>query len=191
MRKMSKFLVVGFVLSIIIGFFAPGINASAGTEDNDFDSQEEIEALAEELEFYFGEVGELTEDGSYIVNNPELLEERAQQGDEYAQIVYENYLRGSSEAEDFSDSSDMVTANNLGYDFARCVIDDAFGFYIGILSGDIIQTLIGFISDQAWTAAGTLIVQNAGGLIGSSTATGIAANIAVASATCGLRQVFN
>lgn len=194
MKKVIKTLVFGFLLSIIINAVVPGITASADTVDDKEIPDELSQELSEEFEFYFGEVGELTENGEYIVHDLELLRERAESGDEYAGLVYERFVQSQSPVglpeQPIAGPGNAVTANNAAVDFGRCVLDETFGFYIGLLSGDIIQTMVGYLSDQAWSAAANLIIRYAPRLAGQSTAVGIAANLAVASATCGLRQTF-
>lgn len=194
MKKVVKTLLFGFLLSVVVSTIFPVMTASADTVDDEDLSDELVQELSEELGFYFGEVGELTEDGEYVVHNLELLQERAETGDEYAGLVYERFVQSESSVvsseQPIADPGNLVTTNNLGVDFTRCVLDETFGFYIGLFSGDLIQTLAGLLSDQAFAAAANLIISFVPSLAGQSTVVGIAANLAVASATCGLRQTF-
>ncbi|MGO1748280.1 hypothetical protein [Alkalibacterium gilvum] len=194
MKKVVKTLLFGFLLSIIVSTVFPVMTASADTVDDEETPDEVVQELSEEFKFYFEEVGELTEDGKYVVHNLELLQERAEAGDEYAGLVYERFVQSQSSVispeQPIAGPGNLVPAKYSARGFTSCVFDETFGLYIGILSGDIIQTLAGYLSDRAFTAAAKLIIRYVPSLVGQSTPLSIAANLAVASATCGLRQAF-
>lgn len=107
----------------------------------------------EELKFYFEEVGTLTDNG-YRVENPELLKERAESGDQGASAVYNAYL------ENIDKEPPQFTTQNAFTDFAQCFIEEAFGTYIAAIRGDLAGALIGAIQDGLWDEAVILIAQS-------------------------------
>lgn len=85
-RRLSKPIILILTTVMLIAFVTPQISAS----DSEFSPNElkEINKISKQLQIYFEEVGELTENG-YIVKNEELLKARIDAGDSTAIMIYE------------------------------------------------------------------------------------------------------
>ncbi len=147
---------------------------------NEYSEEQVTQQLVEELKFYFEEVGTMTDSG-YRVENPELLRERAESGDQSALVVYNVYL------DNVDKEPSQVATRNAFTDYAGCVIENAFGLYIAVIRGDLAEALIGAIQKGLWTQAVTLVAQIAGLSVKSLNIAATAAQIAAAAIVCGLK----
>lgn len=138
--------------------------------------QEFIEAM----EFYFEEVGSMTENG-YRMENPELLRERAESGDEHASVVYDVYLDVVN-----NDTPTITTQQITLTSYLQCFIEEAFGVYIAILQGDLAEALVSAIERQLWDDVAVLVAQITGLGVRAVSGAATAAQLIVAAVVCGL-----
>lgn len=143
---------------------------------NEYSEEQVTQQLVEELKFYFEEVGTMTDSG-YRVENPELLKERAESGNESAAVVYNVYL----------DNVNNVSVQNAFTDYVQCVIENAFGVYVAIIRGDLAEALVNAIQDGLWDEAAVLVARITGLALPSVNAAATIAQIAAAAIVCGLR----
>jgi len=134
----------------------------------------------EEFKFYFEEVGTLTDNG-YRVENPGLLKERAESGDQSASVVYNVYL------DNIGNESPQFTTQNAFTDFVQCFIEEAFGYYVALVQGDVAEALVGAIQNGLWDEAVVLVAQITGLTASSLSIAANAAQLAAAGIVCGLR----
>lgn len=80
------------------------------------------------VEFYSGEVGEITENGTYTIINPNLLKNAAE-NDQYAKKLYNSYL-----------NSQQIHLYNKK-EFANCVFKNQFAWLIDAFNGDTWKAL--------------------------------------------------
>lgn len=133
--------------------------------------------LVKELKFYFEEVGTMSDSG-YRIENPELLRERAESGDQSAVVVYNVYVN--------NESSQFTTQNALT-DYAGCVIENAFGVYVALIRGDLAEALVSAIQDGLWDEAAVLVARITGLALPSVNAAVTIAQLAAAAIVCGLQ----
>jgi hypothetical protein len=79
LKKIKDITIVGLVFSIVFSFLAPGVNASANTQNNEDISEESVQELANELQFYFEEVGYINEDHEYIITDEDAFIQNIQE----------------------------------------------------------------------------------------------------------------
>lgn len=162
--------IVSGLLALVMLF---GVIAPVGVvfaEDNN--GTEAEEALAEELKFYFEEVGHFNEDNEYIVTNPELLEDRIEDGDEVAKDLYELYL-ANREIQPYG-----------SVDYGKCIIRDYFGMWVDLFNGNLFDLFVGYVKDKAWFAAAKIVLKVAGKSTGYANAASAAAQLAVSAYNC-------
>lgn len=114
-----------------------------------------MQEFIEAMEFYFVEVGTMS-DGMYQVENPNLLKERAESGDEHASTVYDAYL------ENIDKEPPQFTTQNAFTDYVGCLIEETFGMYIDAIRGDLAEALIGALEEDLWYEAARLLAQITG-----------------------------
>ncbi|MDN6194434.1 MAG: hypothetical protein L0I88_05295 [Alkalibacterium sp.] len=169
--------------------FFSGISSSltfaSEVEDNEQNyTQEEVEALAKELQFYFEEVGHVDDNGNYHIDNYELLKEKAESGDVTAQglveqINYENQVK---------ENQGYVTTYSL-YDYAGCILANFFGTEIALINGDLINNVMGQIEKGAWMKVSEIVLRSIGGSVGKANIVATASQLIVYTAYCGGQQV--
>ena len=118
-------------------------------------TQEFIEAM----EFYFEEVGTMS-DGVYQIENPELLKERAESGDKHASAVYDVYL------ENIDKEPPQFTTQNALTDYVGCLIEETFGMYVNLIRGDLAEALVSALEDGIWRNVVPLLAQITGFAVG-------------------------
>lgn len=163
------------------GVFSSLTFAAEKKESKENFSQEEIDAVAEEIQFYFEEVGQLDENGNYHIHNYELLEEKANSGDETAQGFIEQINFNAQE-------NGIATPANL-QDYAGCILSNFFGTEIALISGDLINSVVGYINDGAWQAVARIVLESIGGSVSKANIVSSAAQLAIYAGYCGGRQL--
>lgn len=181
-RLLKLFSIVGVLL---LGF---SVLTSVGTSvyatenlDNDatslelsLDEQLQAEQLAKDLEFYFEKIGTVQENGTYVITNIALLEERVNQGDTYAKNLYNAYL--------------VPTTRSAG-SYAKCVLVSVSP--VSYLN-DVMAALEAFTGKGVGEAlkslgamgAAKIIVKTLTKLGMHASVAGIAAQLATALVTC-------
>ncbi|MGT2799881.1 hypothetical protein [Streptococcus marmotae] len=148
MKIINKFLVIVMLFAItfpVLSSFPTVVFANE--EISSLATDEEVEILSSELEFYFNQVGHIDGNGNYQITNPELLLERANSGDIYAQQLYEAYKIRISKRRKRSAA-----------DFGMCVLRDYFGVYIDIANGQFWKAFTMDLENALWEkAAGTVL----------------------------------
>ncbi len=117
--------------------------------------EQNMQEFVEAMEFYFKEVGTMV-NGMYRVENPELLKERAESGDENASAVYDAYL------ENIDKEPPRFTTQNALTDYIGCLIEETFGMYIDAIRGDLAEALIGALEADLWYEAARILAQITG-----------------------------
>lgn len=166
---MKKILSGLLALVMIFGIIAP-VGAVYAQDNTDIEVQETL--LAEELKFYFEEVGHFNEDNEYIVTNPELLEDRIENGDEVATDLYELYL-ANQEIQPYGAVS-----------YGKCILRDYFGVYVDLINGNLFNSFVGYVQDKAWTAAAKILVKLTGALGSNANLIVVGGQIAVPAYNC-------
>lgn len=141
---------VSLILSIVISlnFILPCISVASGenTEveyDTEIDIEETSQLLAEELELYFGKIGEIDTEGYYYIKNPLLLKEEAKKN-KYANEMYNIYIQ----------------RQNRGIkEVAKCAIDDQFSWLLDMLDGKTWEALGNAMATHAWNTAGQILAK--------------------------------
>lgn len=136
--------------------------------------------FVEAMEFYFEEVGTMTDNG-YRMENPELLRKRAESGDEQASVVYDVYLEIIN-----NDTPPVVTRQITLTSYLQCFIEESFGVYIALIQGDLAEALVAAIEGQLWDEVATLVAQITGLGVGVIGGAATAAQLMVAAFVCGL-----
>lgn len=166
---MKKIVSGLLALVMLFGVIAP-VGAVYAEDNNGTEVEEAL--IAEELKFYFEEVGHFNEDNEYIVTNPELLEDRIEDGDEVAKDLYELYL-ANREIQPYGAA-----------DYGKCIIRDYFGMWVDLFSGNLFNLFVGHVKDQAWLAAAKIVLKVSGKSAGYSNAVSAAAQLAVSAYNC-------
>lgn len=166
---MKKFLSGLLALVMLFGVIGP-VGAVYAQDNKDTEVQEAL--LAEELKFYFEEVGHFNEDNEYIVTNPELLEDRIENGDEVAKDLYDLYL-ANREIQPYG-----------AVDYGKCIIRDYFGMWVDLFNGNLFDLFVGHIKDQAWGAAAKIVLKVAGKSTSNANTLAAAAQLAVSAYNC-------
>ena len=119
---MSLGLVFGGLLLPFYEASATSIN-SEGIENGTYsdDELQQIQNIEEELEFYFEEVGELTDNG-YVITDYDKIQERIDNGDESAERILELASLGENE------NQGMITPYSADA-FAKCVVNKFVSSY--------------------------------------------------------------
>lgn len=176
----KKFLVS--LAATLIAFSGIFSNLTLATESenntNDF-SQNEVDAVAKELQFYFEEIGHLDENGNYYIHDYERLNEKAKTGDETAQglIAQINY-----------EDQNQIGTQNLE-EYVRCILAEQFSTEIALVSGDLVNSVMGAIEDGAWQVAARIVLESIGGVASNANIVALASQLAIYSAYCGGQQV--
>ena len=144
--KKIRIRVMSLFMSLLMIFPALANTAFASENNNTDVSQEEYLQIKNDIEsqlkLYFDEIGEINQDGNYVVKNPELLKERAESGDEDAKNLYELYI---------------LKQNRSVKDGLYCVFDDQYGWIVDLFNGRTLEAIGGYIKDKAWDKAAEII----------------------------------
>lgn len=176
---MLKKILFSLAVSLIAlsGIFSSLTYASSQTNNsgqNDF-TQEEINQVADELEFYFEEVGQIDQNGNYSVHNYDLLLEKAESGDETAQALVQQINQAQPAS---------------ATDYAQCILADYFGTEIALLQGDLVDAVVSEIQSGSWQAAAEIILISIGDTAGKANIVATATQLALAASTCS-SELFN
>lgn len=149
MRKHLKLVTLLATLALIIATIMPmEVKASETTQIDPATKK----AVAEEMKFYFNEVGHLNENNQYVIHDIQKLRDRANTGDPTATALLK-------EVEAEIAGSKNVSQRSVK-DFAGCVLMDTFGLEISILSGDLYNTLVEYIKNQWWDAVAEVVIKD-------------------------------
>ena len=172
MNKLKKIIIPLIVILTLVGVLAPAATTvSANTQSTTEHSREDVEELAEALQFYFDDIGHINNEGEYEVINPSLLQERAANGSVADQQLLEMYLAKHAQ------SRGVV-------DYGACVITDYFGVYVDLLTGDLLDAFIGHLQSEAWKAAAGILLDVIGETGVTPSAIVTAAQVASAAYSC-------
>ncbi|HFU4001531.1 TPA: hypothetical protein ACGO3D_001659 [Streptococcus suis] len=175
MKRRNKILVFIMLLSILIpALMGASTPVFANSNENSFVaeniSQEDVELLASEIEFYFNDVGKLDLNGNYKITNPKLLKQKALSGDEIAQELYNSYF-------------EKVYYRSAS-DFGMCIIKDYLSPFIDIINGRYWNGFIGAIKSEAWDQAAILLLKVVGKGTTRSNILSLAGQLAWAAYNC-------
>ncbi len=145
-KKKKKIFSLIMAFMLLFNFISPNLAMASEEEDNTniYFTDEQIKELSKQLEFYFGEVGEINENGEYIITNPDLLED-VSNNDQYAKELYDSYL-----------SSKQIHLYSKK-EFANCVVEDQLAWLFDALDGKILQALGEAMATHAWNTAGKIL----------------------------------
>lgn len=167
MKKKILLLLSTFIL-ISGGLFS---SISYASETNDNFTQKQVEQVAEELEFYFSEVGHIDGNGNYIITNTQLLQEKANQGDETANAVLQSISQSTIQPTSWQD-------------YAQCILFEHFGTQIDLLTGDLLDAFISELQSQAWVQAAEIVLKAIGNTATNANAVALSVQLAIAASTC-------
>lgn len=153
--NLKKSIILFFVSIMTLGIFTPLASAKAvdsqkssnTTPISELSNEEIQDMLAEELEFYFSEVGYLDENNEYHVTNPELLEEKINEGNEAADTLY-------SKA---SKNLEPTITTYGSKDFFGCVLGDQFAWVVEMIDGNTLNALASAMQSHAWNTAASIL----------------------------------
>ncbi|OTO05337.1 hypothetical protein [Enterococcus sp. 5B3_DIV0040] len=183
MSKMVKFLslfgilLIGF--SVLVGagtsvYATENLDNGATSLELSSDEQLQTEQLAKDLEFYFEKIGIIQENGTYVITNVVLLEERANQGDMYAKKLFDVYLAPTTRSAGSYAKCVLVSVSPVSY---LSDVMAALEAFTGKGVGEALKSL------GAWGAA-RIIVKTLTKLGMNTSVAGIAAQLATALVTC-------
>lgn len=145
-NKKIKFSALVMSLIMIFTLISPNVITFASTNKNE---NQDLDVIEKELEFYFSKVGHLDKNKNYIITNPELLKERANNGDKEARKLYSAYV--------------TKKYNNLGImprsytEFGKCVLYSYLGPIYELMDGRFADALAAQLASDSWRAAGKIL----------------------------------
>lgn len=164
-KKLVIVLTSFVTLFTVVGYAGVSVHAES-TNDNLVQpssqgeyTEKELEELtneiAEELEFYFSEIGEIDKHGKYTVTNPELLRQEINKGNP---IAIELYQANSITQEPRNDGM-ISTLSTM--DFIYCTVGEEYAWIGTLLSGQTVRALTEALASGAWTTAGKILARAA------------------------------
>lgn len=178
---MYKKILFSLAITLIAfsGIFSSLIMAAEIDDSEEF-TEEEVEAVAKEMQFYFEEVGSLDENGNYVVHDYERLKQRADSGDETAQGVLAQT--------DYEAQKTEISPYGL-VDYSKCVLANYFGTEIALVNGDLANSIAGAVERGAWMEVSRIVLKSIGGSLGKANVVATASQLVMYTAYCGGQQI--
>lgn len=136
-------------------------------------NREEVRKTIKELKFYFDEVGEIDEDGEYIIYDIEPLKEKAK-NDETAQEILDLYEK----------NKDVPVPEGVG-SYVSCIVDKFVASYGDLFKAFFKGAILDYIKKKQWLKAAKLLVKSAAKAGFKGSAVSLAASLALYAAQCG------
>lgn len=140
----NKKKIISFIL--VVGLLLGNVNTVFADRNNEEINYDYVAVyIANELKFYFDEIGHIEETGDYVITNPELLKQKANSGDIYANEILKEY--------NYRNQISTRSAKDVLY----CAVKDQYSWAVDLLSGKTLDALAHALASGAWTAAGKIL----------------------------------